>query len=211
MTLPRANTLALVVLCNVLPLLGVLLAGWDVYTLLVFYWCETVIIALWTVLTIAFHKGLETWTFDGAAPRTKSLASAGAGFVAVHAGFFMTIHLVLMSVLYGGDWPGHLRSPQAFIATFVIGETLWPMLALVFLHRAAMFSEDRKADTLTPLIASLYMRIVVMQVVIILGAWGVMLMGSGLFGLVLLVAMRAALDLYWPAILAYVLDKAGPE
>lgn len=209
MIMPRANNLVLIVLSNILPLLGVLVAGWDIYTLLVFYWLESCVIAFWTVVTIAFHKGEETWTFDGYARRTGGLASAGAGFIAVHAGFFMAIHLFLMSALYGGDWPGHLKSPQIFLETFVIGQNLWPMLALVFAHRAAIFLEDRKADSVAPVVVSLYMRIVVMQVVIIFGAWGAMLLGNGWFGLILLVAMRAALDLHWPAILAYVLDKTG--
>lgn len=209
MHMPRANTLALVVLSNILPLLGVLLAGWDIYTLLIFYWMETCVIAFWTVMTIAFHKGEETWTFDGLGRRTGGLASAGAGFIAVHAGFFMAIHLFLMSSLYGGDWPGHLRSPQVFLETFLIGQNLWPMLTLIGLHRAAIFREDRKEESVAPVIVSLYMRIVVMQVVIIFGAWGAMLLGSGWFGLILLVAMRTILDLRWPSILAYVLDKTN--
>ncbi len=205
MNLPPANTLAFVVLSNVLPLLGVLLAGWDIYTLLIFYWMETVVIAFWTVLTIAFHKGEETWTLDGFRRRTGGLASVGAGFIAVHAGFFMAIHLFLMSVLYGDEWPGHLGSAPIFLETFLVGQNLWPMLALIFLHRAAIFREDRKDASVAPVIVSLYMRIVVMQVVIIFGAWGAMLLGSGWFGLILLVAMRTMLDLRWPAILAYVL------
>ncbi len=207
--MPHANSLILVVLSNILPLLGVLLAGWDIYTLLIFYWMETVIIAFWTVMTMAFHKGLETWTFDGPARQKSSLATGGPAFILVHSGFFMAIHLFLMSALYGDAWPGHLRSAQVFLETFLIGQKLWPMLALVFIHRAAMFWEDRNADSLSPLITSLYMRIVVMQVVIIIGAWGVMLLGSGLFGLILLISMRAALDLYWPSVLAYVQDKTN--
>lgn len=205
----RPGNLALVVLSNILPLLGVLLAGWDIYTLLIFYWMETAIIAFWTVMTMAFHKGLEIWTFDGPAQRNSGISAGGPAFILMHSGFFMAIHLYLMSMLYGDAWPGHLRSPQVFFETFLIGQKLWPMLAMVFLHRAAMFWEDRNADSLSPLITGLYMRIVVMQVVIIIGAWGVMLLGSGLFGLILLIAMRAGLDLYWPNVLAYVQDKTS--
>jgi hypothetical protein len=209
MHMPRANNLALVVLSNILPLLGVLLAGWDIYTLLIFYWMETVIVAFWTVMTMAFHTGLETWTFDGPTQRNAGFSVGGPVLVFVHSGFFMAIHLHLMSALYGGDWPGHLRSPEVFLDTFLVGQKLWPMLALVFVHRAAIFWEERNAASLSPVIASLYMRIVVMQVVIIIGAWGVMLLGSGLFGLILLITMRAGLDLYWPTVLAYVLDKTN--
>ncbi len=201
--MPHANTLVLIVISNILPLAGVLLAGWDIYTLLVFYWCETLIVAFWTVMTIAFHQGEQTWSFDGPTARTNGAGGVAATFITLHAGFFLAIHLFLMNALYGGDWQGSMRSPLVFFETFVIGERLWPMLGLVFLHRGAIFLEERREKSVMPAIAGLYMRIVVMQIVIIIGAWGVMLTGSGMLGLILLVAGRAILDFQWPRLVRF--------
>lgn len=200
-------SLALTILGNVLPLMGVLLVGWDIYTLLVFYWCETLIIGFWTVATIALHEGQETWAPAGGASRPPTSRAATACIVLLHAGFFMAIHLFLMSSLYGAEWPGHLRSVGTFIDTFVIGQGLWPMLAGVFLQRAAIFWEERRAPSISPTMVALYLRILVMQVVIIFGSWGVLLAGSGLFGLMLLVALKTLLDLYWSRIVAYVVAR----
>lgn len=206
MHIPHANTLAVTVFANLLPLAGVLLLGWDIYVLLIFYWCETAIIGFWTVITVALHRGEVTWSFDGPTKREGQVPWAIAIFLALHAGFFMAVHLFLLSALYGNAWPGSLRSPLAFFETFVIDQRLWPMLALVFVHQAMVFVEVRQAHSVVPSIVGLYMRIVVMQVVLIIGAWGVMLTGSGLFGLCLLVAGRAALDLFWPQVLKSVMS-----
>lgn len=204
-TWPPANRTGfwLAVLGNLLPLLGVLFAGWDIYTLLVFYWCETVIIALWTILTIVLHRGEETWGFSGATRRDMRSSLAGAALITVHCGFFLGLHLFLMSALYGAAWPGHLRSVSAFIDTFVIGQEFWQTLGLLFVQRAAIFWEELREPSVLPSIAGLYLRILVMQIVIVIGAWGVVLFGSGLWGLILLVAMKMMLEFLWPTLIAY--------
>jgi len=205
--LPSPGALFLIVLSNALPLLGVVLAGWDIYTLLVFYWCETLVIGFWTVVTIALHEGEETWSFSGPTKASSPTAGWGAAFITLHAGFFLAIHLFLMSTLFGRDWPGHLRSASVFFDTFVIGQGLWPMLAVVFVQRGVLFWHEHREPSVLPAIAGLYLRIIVMQLVIIIGAWGVMLAGSGLFGLILLVGLRTLLDLFWPRLIGYVVDN----
>lgn len=203
----RPGAVFSIVLGNALPLLGVLYAGWDIYTLLIFYWCETVIVCFWTVATVAMHKGTQTWGLSGPTRRDEGTAATAAAFITAHAGFFMAIHLFLMSSLYGGDWPGHLRSASTFIDTFVIGEGLWPMLAVVFLQRGAIFWEEHREPSVLPAIAGLYLRIIVMQIVIIFGAWGVMLLGSGMVGLLLLVGLRMLLDFRWPRLVGWLVDR----
>jgi len=194
--------LVLTILANALPLIGVLLVGWDIYTLLVYYWCETLIVGFWTVVTIALHRDTDTegrwrpeWRGKGGA--------APALTVTLHAGFFMAIHLFLMNSLYGDRWPGHLDSIQVFVATFLVGQNLWPMLGGTFLQRGLIFWGDYRANSVTPATIGLYLRIIVMQVVIIFGSLGVLLAGSGLLGVLLLVAMKTVLDLYWPRLVAY--------
>lgn len=196
-------SLVLTVLGNLLPLLGVLFAKWDIYTLLIYYWCETGIIGFWTVVTISLHEGDEGRSLDGATPRNATNSTTSALFITLHAGFFMAIHLFLMSSLYGEAWPGHLTSPQVFIETFLVEQNLWPMLAVVFLQRAAIVWQERHAPSIRPAIAGLYLRIIVMQVVIIIGSWGVLLLDTGLFGLMLLVLMKTLLDFYWPRVINY--------
>lgn len=193
----------LTILGNLLPLVGVLFSGWDIYTLLVFYWCETLIIAFWVILTIVLHKGEETLGVSGATRRSARFSWASAAMILVQTGLFMALHLFLMSGLYGDAWPAHLRSIPAFIDTFVIGRGLWQMLGLLFVQRAAIFWQERLEPSVLPAVAGLYLRIFTMQVVIVFGAWGVMLFNSGIWGLILLVAMKMVLEFFWPSLIDY--------
>lgn len=198
---------SLTILGNLLPVAGVLFLGWDIYTLLVYYWCETVIVGFWTALAIAF-QGRQDNRRSGDTTGSRGVGAPKAAIlVALHAGVFIALHLLLMSTLYGRDWPGHLESPGVFVETFIIGQGLWPMLALAFIQRAAVFWE--RAENLPPVVIELYVRIAVIQVVVILGAWGVMLLDTGLFGLVLLVAIKTMLDLYWPKVLAWIVSSGA--
>lgn len=196
---PHANTVFLIVLSNLLPLLGVAWEGWDIFTLMVFYWCETLVIGFWTVMTVLFFKGQDS-------ADDTPVGIVGAGLFGGHAGIFMGVHLFLMNSLYGGAWDGHFSSPEAFFDTFIIGQNLWPMLAMVFVHRFAIFLEERREASLKPALAGLYMRIIVMQFVIIFGAWGVMMLGSSMFGLLVLVGGRTVMDIFWPRLIGYALE-----
>ena len=42
---------------NLLHILGVLLAGWDIHNLLITYWGETLVIGFWAVVTITRWRG----------------------------------------------------------------------------------------------------------------------------------------------------------
>lgn len=201
MSLPPQLHLPVIVMSNALPLVGVLTMGWDIYTLLIFYWLETAIITFWTVMTVALNDGEAVFAHTGSGSRDSGPKPFIGLMLFLHAGAFLAVHLYLISSLYGGAWPGHLNSAQEFLGTFLIEQRLWPMLAFIFLHRGVMFLDERRHEDVTQSVYSLYARIVVMQLVIIIGSWGVLMLGSGLFGLILLVSMRAALDMYWPQIL----------
>lgn len=202
------NTLVLSVLSAMLPLFGVLFAGWNISTLMLFYWCETLVIAFWTVMTVAFHAGKAP-----VAPNRNAgvpmQGGAGAGFITLHAGIFMAGHLFFISGLYGGDLPEGVWSIDGFIDTIVIGENLWPILGLIFIHRGAVFLEERRQDSLLSTIVALYVRIILMQFVIIFGGWGVMLTGSGLVGLLLLIGLRLAMELGWGRIIDFAIEAAS--
>lgn len=198
---------SLTILGNLLPVAGVLFLGWDIYTLLVYYWCETLIVGFWTALSIALQGREVGGGSENTIEGRRTGSSKAAILLALHAGFFIAVHLLLMSTLYGQDWPGHLDSPLVFVETFIVGQGLWPMLAVTFLQRAATFWERRGGESRAPAVVELYVRIAVIQFVVILGAWGVMLLDNGLIGLALLVAMKTMLDLYWPKVFAWIVNS----
>jgi len=195
---------ASIMLGNILPIAGVLFAGWDIYTLLIAYWCETLIVGFWAIVTIGVHEGEEAAGLPSLSARSSATAATNPALAIMPAGFLLALHLFLISRLYGGAWPGHLSSVSTFVETFLLGQGLWPALAFFFVQQAAICWRDRRAPSILPTIAGVNLRVTVMQFVIIFGAGGVMLSGSGLPGLLLLAGLKTLLDLRWPRLVDWV-------
>jgi hypothetical protein len=128
------------------------------------------------------------------------------------------VHFLFLWALFSGDWSRKVHGVRDFIAEIVIATALWMPLAALFLARGAtvMFEiaepELRRALRLPPrsaekpalgpaesVLFGLYLRIFVMQLTIILGAWLAMLTGT-VVAYVFLVAVKTAVDLAFQAL-----------
>ena len=87
---------ALIVGANAIPLLGVVLAGWDAFTLLMLYWFESAVIGIWVCVSVAMGDGrIEMLGATG----DKGGFASGTGmalFIAAHAGIFMFVHVFFL-------------------------------------------------------------------------------------------------------------------
>jgi hypothetical protein len=184
----------IVLAANLLPLAGVWFWGWDAFQVLMLYWAETVIVALWTLARIA------TMPDPGrAAGAGRIVINAGkTAFFALHSGIFIAVHLVFLLTLFSGEWAGRMSRPLAFLDALFIESGAWVALLLAFIagliafvtatpqptvvtwflnrfgrRRAAFAPHEPDSDTdhLSPVISALYTRIIVMQFGIIFGAW----------------------------------------
>ena len=207
----------LLLAANLVPLVGVILWGWDAFVLLMLYWLETAVIAFWTIVRIATMSAaaLAELKVKGAGGRPLS-PPAVAAFITLHAGIFMGVHFLFLWTLFAGDWSRRIHGPVAFVDQMVIGTGLWVPLLVLFVVRGAFMLFDavepvlrRKlrlaekkpapAQTSGPgenIILSLYVRIVVMQAAIILGAWFALLAGST-GALAILILAKTAVDLWF--------------
>jgi hypothetical protein len=199
---------------NLVPLVGVIFWGWDAFVLLMLYWLETAIIAFWTVTRIATlpASALDDITVGS----DKRIASAVglAAFFTLHAGIFMGVHFLFLWELFSDGWARKIHGIRDFIDQMVIGTGLWvPLLALFVVRGAVMLFDSvkpqlmrrfgivprrpREPAILGPgetLLFGLYLRIVVMQVTIILGAWFALIIGNA-GALVFLIIVKTAVDL----------------
>ncbi|BCJ90117.1 hypothetical protein IZ6_08520 [Terrihabitans soli] len=185
---------------NLLPLIGVAFWGWDAFELLVLYWCETAVIAFWTI----FQIGLQPERLDAFLSPTSRSALGGLGraiFLSIHAGIFMAVHMVFLWSLMGGEWRSVISGPASFVQQLVIGNGLWAPLAGLFVVRGfitllglAGMSPDPVSSK--NVVFDLYRRIIVMQFTLIAGAWAIQLIGSRI-GLVVLIALKIAIDLFF--------------
>lgn len=202
---------------NLLPLAGVWFWGWDAFQVLMLYWAETVIVALWTLARIATMP--DPGGDDGLG---RIVINAGkTAFFTLHAGIFISVHLVFLLTLFSGDWDGRIHGPIAFVDALYIQSGAWAALLLAFLAgligfvtaapqptvvtwlykrigvqrvAAAVRKAEPDADPLNPVISGLYTRIIVMQFGIIFGAWLSEAFGSRA-PLVIVIVLKSLIEL----------------
>jgi hypothetical protein len=191
---------AVLILSNLVPLAGIVWWGWDVFILLCLYWLETAVIGFWTILRVA--------ALSQAPGKATARGIAGglglAGFFTVHAGLFMTVHMVFLVVLFGGGWTGRIHDARDFIRLIVIGSGLWIPLLALFAGQGALFVNDAvnrfvfgkaPADAgAGEIVGGFYKRIVLMHVAILGGAFVAQAIGNAA-PLIVLVLLKIALEI----------------
>ncbi len=207
----------ILIAANLVPIVGVLWWGWDAFILLMLYWMETAIIGFWTIFRAATEP-----VGEGTVGVLGALWTAG--FFTVHAGIFMSVHFVLLWTFFGGAWSPLIHNVGDFIRVMVIGTDLWLPLLILFLVRGGMTLWPRIAprlgfvsDQLPPprkrnrnYISDLYVRIVVMQLAIIAGAWFAQEVAPGAaWPLILLILLKTAVDAGSTVVSRYFRVEAG--
>ena len=181
------------VAANLVPLAGVLFWGWDAFALVALFWMENVVIGVLFVLRML--------SLDPRDPALWLGKLFTVPFFCVHYGMFTAIHGTFVFHLLGGpryDTQGFLPLEAAARAAADFG--LWlPLGALVASHLFSFLwnflyrGEFRRAQ-LSRLMAQPYGRVVVLHVAIILGGIAAMALGSPLWALLVLLALKVALD-----------------
>ena len=201
---------------NLVPLLGVVFWSWDAFVLMMLYWLETAVIAFWSVLRIAsMRRGeIDDIQFRDASGNKREASPIGmALFFTLHAGMFMAVHFLFLWVLFAGDWAHRIHGVRSFVDQMVIGTDLWVPLLVLFVVRGGFMlfdaaqpwiwrklgvverkpAEEQMLGPGESIVFGLYIRIVVMQVTIILGAWLAMLVG-GAGALTFLILVKTTID-----------------
>ncbi|HUR62297.1 MAG TPA: DUF6498-containing protein [Candidatus Thermoplasmatota archaeon] len=167
---------ASLIAANLLPLLGLVLLRWDIGTLLLLYWAETAVIGLATIVE--------------AGVRTHGKALLALPFFLVHAGMFMGVHAVFLTVLFLGG------SPSAVLQR--LPGVLLPLLLVAASHAVGVVVHLRQARDVKvgQLVTAFYSRIVLMQFAIIGGGFVLVSLGTPLGSGLILVGGKAALEAF---------------
>lgn len=206
---------------NVLPLVGVLFWGWSLLLILVLYWVESGIIGVLNVFKIATARGemeVPQGILDALGPprtaaarrslvRVAGLASsitrvALVPFFIFHYGMFWAVHGVFVFLLpVFASAAGTAAQPGPFGA-LDLGTLLTAAAGLAASHVISFFSNwigRREYLGVTPQaqMLSVYGRVLVLHVTILGGAALVGLLGTPVAALVLLVALKTVLDLFF--------------
>ncbi|SFZ86168.1 hypothetical protein SAMN02983003_3342 [Devosia enhydra] len=195
----------LLVAANLLPVLGVLLVGWDVFVLIMLYWLETAIIGFWTFVGIIRAPRTSFGSINGKPVDIPSRPLL-ALFILVHAGIFMGVHYVFVWSIFGQGWVSRVSGPAELLTVMVIPTGVWiPLAALFFTRGLGVLAVPTTALDGRLVIAGLYVRIVVLHLTIIFGAMLSLLIHS-VIGLVLLIVLKTLADLFMGPLLDYVMS-----
>lgn len=183
----RADTFPLsilvLVVANLVPIIGVLLFGWDLGTLMVLFWAESGIIGFYNLLKMAV---VQRW----------AALFTGPLFVS-HFGTFMAVHFLFVYELFVS------RNTRADSSLGEVGQflfTLWPaLLALLLSHGLSFFYNflgrgEYRTTLARHQMADPYSRVMIMHVTVIIGGGLSLLLGSPTPALLLLVALKIAAD-----------------
>ena len=177
-----------------MPVFGVLFFHWEVFPLMFLFWSENVIVGAFNVLKMLF-----------AAPGNP-LAWAGKLFLipffCVHYGMFTFVHGVFVVGLFGGGFKHGAPFPdvEVFWRTIQENHLGWAVLGLA-VSRGISFATnyigngEYKRASLPVLMQQPYGRIVVLHLAILGGGFLMLALHSPMVGLLLLVALKIALDL----------------
>lgn len=184
-------SIALLVAANLLPLAGVLYWDWDVFYVLLLFWCENVIIGVFGIARLVVASKTEG-TLGGLFLPV---------FFLVHYGGFMLGHFVVLFALYSGSMAEGGSSVQpADYYRLAVDNLLWVVVLALFLSHGWSFVENymgnREHDRLTPMqaMALPYRRMIITHVALIFGGFFLIERGQPLAGLVLLILMKIVLD-----------------
>jgi hypothetical protein len=202
---------------NLVPLAGVLLFGWDLFSVMLVYWLENGVIGAFNVIKIAMARGpvrVDRTVGSGgmAAPHgqvseeqmatLQKYAGASRFFLApfflVHYGGFWAVHGVFVFVLFSGRIGGPFGHTTAeAINWWGIAVTI---AALAASHAVSFFYNfigHREFEQMSPpeQMFQPYGRVFVLHIAIIGGGFLIMLLGQPLGALILLIVLKTGLDL----------------
>lgn len=208
----RASSLVLI-LANLVPVIGVLLLEWDVLSLLLLYWAESVVIGVMNVARMfASDSGdvlqgmlavMDRPIPEGVRENMPRIGGAAfkvilIPFFVVHYGGFCYAHLMVVLGVFSGSGPG-LGSGSTL--TDLWQSSFWIAVAAIFASHLYSFvtnyigGGEYKRASLFLLMHRPYGRIVTMHLAIILGAGLVMWLGDALPMLLVLILIKTFLDI----------------
>jgi hypothetical protein len=206
------------IVANLVPLLGVLAWGWDLWTILAVYWAENGIVGLWNIPKILRAEGPSP--VSPATARVGVVSRSGvAAFFVVHYGLFWLIHgvfvLVALPTFAGSPGSGFadpgLSGPDGLPLGVLdvavspgiqanLGQVAFAAIWLaishgisywtVFLGRGEYRRVSPQAQAQAP-----YGRLLVLHVTIIFGGMLSLLLGLPIGALIVLVTLKVVLDL----------------
>jgi len=193
----------LLIVVNLVPLYGVLFAGWNAAMVFLVYCLETVIVGIFNVLKMAmvtvFIRPKENWNNNG----NISLQPGWTFilFFIFHYGFFVFVQTQLFFGVSGLIKDGSIFGNYARIPALLGNEG--KMLLFIFIAYYTMQnffdffrSGEYRTITLSKLMFQPYLRIVIQQLIVILGSM-FLTFGAGKIFMLIMVLVKIYFEIFF--------------
>jgi len=195
---------------NLVPIYGVLFAGWDAFAIVLLYWFENIVIGFYNVLKMAFSKVGNPVEHIGKLFLIPFFMVHYGGFCAVHGFFILAMFQKKVDALSG---PGSEPTLPCF---FIFLELLYDVVrevlnmapaALIYAFAGLFVSHgvsfvynflikgEYARTNASNLMGSPYARIVIMHIAILAGGFASQAIGSPIFVLIILIALKTIIDI----------------
>ena len=184
----------LLVVANLVPLYGVFFSHWSVFSILILFWLENVVIGIFNIfkMLLASPTKLSSWL-------AKILIIP---FFCFHYGIFTLVHGIFVFAFFGDFLVSdtNLSSKDLVFQTIGNLQIGWAILAL-FLSHALSFAinyigkGEYKQANVDNLASQPYLRVFIMQVTIIAGGFLATSFGSPVFALLVLIFLKTFIDI----------------
>lgn len=176
---------------NLVPLIGVLFLGWDLFLVLAMFWLENVIIGAFGILKVGFASSGKL--------RRRITSTL---FFVFHYGVFMFGHAMLLISLFGesANVDGGIHDVGDLLNYLLRGDVAIAAVALLVSHGWSFLSNFTGAGEYEKLdgkdaMRLPYRRVFITQAGLILGGFAIERFGTPLAGLVVLVIVKILVDL----------------
>ena len=186
----RYPSVIILLIANLVPLYGVMFWGWDLFTLMMAYWMETLAIGFWNIVHMSM---LARWGALFLVP-----------FFIVHFGGFILGHFLFLWQMFGGGWNENVDNIEEFLRSIPVSWTIWIAFAALFISHGLSFVfnvlrpwwrgiHDDKGAAQNVMMGT-YGRVIVMHVTILFGAALAAFFGTPTAAFVLLIVLKIFVD-----------------
>lgn len=168
------------VAANLVPLVGVLFFGWDVGTILLLYWLESIVIGVLNIPKILSTSGnMFSKVFDSA-------------FFTVHFGGFCLAHALFLKEMFEIDISVAALVSNSPISIAALSFFISHFVSMIFNHfgKGEYKARTTKQQMFTP-----YSRVMIMHVTILIGGILAHKFGAPVYTLLFLIGLKTVIDL----------------
>lgn len=202
----RAFPILLLVAVNLIPLFGVLLFGWSLFSILILYWVENGIVGFFNVFKIALARQpiSEDSRFTVNGRRVDHPKAFLVPFFILHYGIFWVVHGVFVILAFGifGGMLFSARKVEPFVGFWDFDERgVMIAVAALFLSHGVSFVVNylgrREYEEVSPdeQMMQPYSRVFVLHFTILGGGFLAAYLGTPLASLVVMVLFKICLDI----------------